>query len=352
MPLLAPLIGIFVVVAIRYVLFAHGTLYTAQDAQWSNWIVAALAALIAVRAVRAQTGATTADRVATLSGLAAIAAGVIGVGSLLAPVTPRDATAPACVGAAVSGGKYLATTVRNGANARGGPDESYAQVRRFASGCTLSFDGYCIGQPEKDIIFGTSDNGELEDQRWLILHRSTLGTLLLGKDDDHPMFVASGVIQSQSADSELGDAPAKQCDEQGGWAPPERISFVARKSRNGDIHLKARAAKAILIGFSVVNVGRSGGNDIHRLSSQVHPQRVTDGDAAAATIKAASAVGPWGPTLVVASACLAPNVIVTDNYAVWKITAAASGELKISDEGQRLDSVDRTRAVTAACSTG
>lgn len=345
------LIAILLVVAVRYVLFAHGTLYTTQDAQWSNWIVAAVGTLIALRVVHAHAGGTTAEQIALLSTLAAVVAGVIGIGSLLAPTTPRDATAPACVGAAVAGGKYLATTVGNGANARSGPDESYAQTRRFASGCTLSFDGYCIGQPEKDIVFGTPGNGELQDQRWLILHRSTLGTLLLGKHDEHPMFVASGVIQSQSADSKLGDAPAKRCDDDGGWASPGEFSFVARLTRRGDVHLKARGTNSVLIGFSVVDVRRQGGDDIHRLSNQQHPQRITDGNAAAAVIKGGGAVGPWGPTLVVASACLAPNVVVANDYAVWKIAAAGSGKLKISDEGTRLDPAYRTRAVTAACST-
>lgn len=349
---LTSLIAIFAIVAIRYVLFSNGTLYTPQEAQWSNWMVASGAILIAVIAVRSQIGATTADRVALLSGLAAVVAGVIGVGSLLAPTTPRDATAPACVGAAVAGGEFLATTVGNGANARGGPDESYRQMRRFAAGCTLSFDAYCVGQPEKDLIFGEERLGGLEDQRWLILHRSTLGTLLLGREDTHPMFVASGVVQSQSAESELGDLPAKKCNKYGGWKSPGQVTSVARVARDGSIHLKAQADNAILIGFSVVDVGRVGGNDIHRLSTEDHPQRVTGGGAAAAKIEGADAVAPSGPTLVVTAACLAPNVEIPDNYAVWKISDAGHGTLVVKQSKDGLADEQRSRALTAACSTG
>ena len=50
----------------------------------------------------------------------------------VAPTTPRDATAPACVGAAVAGGKYLATTVGNGANARSGYKSSFARLAYFS----------------------------------------------------------------------------------------------------------------------------------------------------------------------------------------------------------------------------
>jgi hypothetical protein len=340
-------------VAARYVLFANGTLYTPQEAQWSNWIVAAGASLIAVVAISSQgAGASTGDRVALLSGLAAVIAGVIGIGSLLAPTTPRDAAAPACSGAAVAGGEFLATTVGNGANARRGPDESFPQARRFATDCTLSFDGYCVGQPEKDLIFGKKELGGLEDQRWLIVHRSTLGTLLLGKDDEQPMFVASGVVQSQSAESALGGAPSKKCKKYGGWSEPGQVNFVPRLARDGSVHLKARAENAILIGFSVVNVGRLGGNNIHRLSTEEHPQSVTGDGVAAATIAAGNAVAPSGPTLLVASACFAPNVEVPDKYAVWKISDAGDGKLRVRKSKNGLEDRQHLRAVTAACSTG
>jgi hypothetical protein len=344
------LIAVALVVGLRYVLFATGTLYTAEEAQWSNWIVAAVATLIAVVAIHSQSHASTADRIALLSGLAAIVAGVIGVGSLLAPTTPRDATAPACVGAAVAGGDFLATTVATGANARSGPDESYPQTRRFAANCTLSFDAYCIGQPEKDLLFGKKEYGNLEDQRWLVLHRSTIGTLL-GREDRHPTFVASGVVQSQSPESDLGSTPAKKCDKYGGWERPQQISFVARRARDGSIRLKARGQNTILIGFGIVNVGRTGGNEIHRLSTEQRPQRVTGGGPATATIPADSAVGPWGPTLVVASACLAPNVEVTDDYDVWEIRDAGGGRLAVGRAKDKLPEAQRPRAVTAACST-
>jgi hypothetical protein len=351
MRFLPSLLAVALLVGVRYVLFSRGTLYTPQEAQWSNWIVAAGATLIAVSALRSHASSSAADRIALLSGLAAVVAGVIGIGSLLAPTTPRDATAPACPGAAVAGGKFLATTTQIGANARGGPDESYPQVRRFDTGCTLSFDGYCIGQPEKDLVFGSPERGGLEDQRWLILHRSTLGSLFLGKDDEHPMFVASGIVQSQSAESKLDPNPASICDESGGWMTPAQIEFSARLARDGSLHLKARADSAILIGFSVVLEGHQGGNDIHRLSSEPHPQRVTGGDAAAATIKKGSALLPSGATLLVASACLAPNVEATHNYDVWKVSDAGDGKLSVTRAKDALTDASRPRAVTAACST-
>jgi hypothetical protein len=68
MRLLLSLILVAIAVAIRYALFASGTLYTADEAQWSNWIVAAITTLVAVVAISTQPGTTSADRVALISG--------------------------------------------------------------------------------------------------------------------------------------------------------------------------------------------------------------------------------------------------------------------------------------------
>lgn len=346
--LIGGLLTIIVLVVVRYVLFANGALYTSSEARWSNWIVVGLGVAVAVMLLHSA-GQSTSERLVLLSGLVAVISTAIGIGGLLTPITPRGAIAPACAGAAVSGGAFLATTGSGGVNARSGPDESYPQVRRFAGDCTLSFDGYCIGQPELDLKLGLKKFGFLEDQRWLILHRATLRSLV-GLGRPSPIFVASGVVQSQSQESLLGGSPDSRCKKYGGWSEPAPVTFLARASRR-TVDLRASSSGAAVIGFGVVDVGRQGGDDIHRLSSRQVPFNVADGRTAFGHVPAGGAVAPSGPTLLVASVCLAPNVEQPDDYSVIRASNGPRGRIVLSRIGRSLKGQTKIRAQVAACSS-
>ena len=189
-----------IAVVVRYILFDQGILYGEAAAKMASLAVAGVivvAGYLPLRMLRGShnqaTGAgATESIVATVSAILGLAVTAYSVSELIAPNTPVAASAPACAGVPVYGAKYFAVTVQNGANARSGPGREFRQVNRYASGCTLGFDGYCIGPAEPDFVLGTPD------QRWLLVHHRT-------------EFVAAAVVLSQSAESALGTVPDSQC---------------------------------------------------------------------------------------------------------------------------------------------
>jgi hypothetical protein len=230
-------------------------------------------------------------------------------------VTPHTATAPACAGASVAGGAFLATTPAKGINARSGPDTNYPQVQRFAGNCTLSFDGYCIGEPADDITLTA-----YPDQRWLILHRpwQSWPWRHMPWGDPPYAFMAAGDVQSQSAESKLGSAPDKACPRLGGWRAPSRVSLTATLT-TGVVGIRATAPGAEIIGLSIMSSQppANGGDAIFPLTNPA-PKRTDASGSITATWNAQTITGPAighpATLTLVASACLGPAVPDPGNY--------------------------------------
>jgi hypothetical protein len=194
-------------------------------------------------------GASWERRLATAGVAIAVPVGLIGAVQLAAPSTPNAASAPACSGASLAGGVFLATTLETGVNARSGPDTTYPQVQRFAANCTLSFDGYCIGEPVNDLTITA-----YADQRWLILHRPWEAWPWdhMPWGDPSYAFVAAGTVQSQSAENELGEGPSKTCGRLGGWKAPSPV-VLTTSIRHGVISIRASSEGAEIIGLSIMS---------------------------------------------------------------------------------------------------
>jgi hypothetical protein len=176
-------------------------------------------------------------------GVAASVAAILGlaltgysVSEAVAPNTPFAASVPACAGVPVYGAKYFAVTAQNGVNARRGPGIEYEQLNHYPTGCTLGFDGYCVGYPEKDFIIGTPDS------RWLLVH---------GRNE----LVSAAEVISESAEANLGTTPDARCAALGGSPQPHVISNFSYNMKNGN--LGATAPGAVIVGYSALSLDAS-----------------------------------------------------------------------------------------------
>lgn len=230
-----------VLIAVRYILFERGILYGETVANMASLAVAGVIVAAGCLSLWILRGSSTAlASGAPADGVVTTVAAVLGlaltgysVSQLVAPNTPTAASVPACAGVPVYGAKYFAVTAQNGVNARSGPGPEYQQLNHYPTGCTLGFDGYCIGYPETDFIAGTPD------QRWLVLH-------------ERRQLISAAVVISESAESDLGAAPEAECASLGGLPQPHTIGDFTYNVHSGQ--LSVTAPGAALIGYSAVSM--------------------------------------------------------------------------------------------------
>lgn len=100
---------------VRLDLYATGSLYSSTDI-WAADVITAVLVFLAMTIFLAfpkkpsGTEGSWERRLATVGVVIAVPVGLVGVVQLAAPNGPRTATAPACAGAPVAGGAFLATT--------------------------------------------------------------------------------------------------------------------------------------------------------------------------------------------------------------------------------------------------
>lgn len=349
--------GVMIVLAlvVRFDLFATGSLYSSTDV-WAADTITAVLVFVAMTIFLAHPMTESAAdvswerRLATAGVVIAVPVGLIGAVQLAAPSTPRAATAPACSGASVAGGAFLATTPSTGINARSGPDTSYPQIRRFGANCTLSFDGYCIGEPTDDLLIK-----EDPDQRWLILHRAWEAWPW----DHMPWranayaFVAAGKVQSQSPESALKTQPASICAKHGAWALPKQLKLATALAK-GIVTAHATAVGAELIGMSILSSRRpeNGSDEIFPLTSPAPLRTDSTGTTPPATWNAETitgkAVGPQSAIFtLVASVCLAPAVPAPRDYAVARFSWNGKTVAPLANNSPSVP--NRKRALAEAC---
>jgi hypothetical protein len=328
-----PVIAV-IAVTIRYFLFSRGVLYGQDAAKMASLTVAGVivfAGALPLRVLRADTAAGSANDsvfvvVAAALGLATAA---YGVSEILAPNTPVAASAPACAGVPVYGSKYYALTPQLGANARQGGGRAFAQTHRYAGNCTLGFDGYCIGPAEPDIFLHTPD------QRWLIVHH---------RDE----VISAGVVQAQSAESQLGERPDKRCSKLGGLPQPERVQSFTYDAAHRK--LTAVAPNAVAVGYVLASVTADRAND--KVLGFGTREKATDFPVSldAATI-AVQMQHPNGEVRIGAAACLADNVPVVTSLNVRRLTYQGSRIVK--DEAETgISGPLSARLADLACNSG
>lgn len=127
----------------------------------------------------------------------------------------------------------------DGVNVRSGPDASDSQIGRFPPGCLLSFDGYCIGEPEPDFLT------HLPDQRWLLVHRR------------HRWLVSAANVMSFSREEALGRTSTRICSDLTGTVRLGKPKLVVEAQPGGRVILKVPTGNAAMMGYAVVGVGTS-----------------------------------------------------------------------------------------------
>jgi hypothetical protein len=338
----AAVVGIAsILVAARYLLFEYGVLYGAAIANMASLAVAGIiviAGCLSLWIVRGrsqaqggsqpQGGGAGADGVvATVAAVLALALTGYSVSEIVAPNTPVAASVAACAGVPVYGAKYFAVTAQDGVNSRSGPGPEYRQLNHYPTGCTLGFDGYCVGFPETDFIAGTPD------QRWLLVH-------------ERSQLISAAVVISESAESDLGTAPDPRCPGLGGSPQPDKISNFTYNTHSGE--LSATAPGAVLVGYSAVSLNESNSeyagtistNSASSFSSQLSPAKLIG------IIRQ-----PTGQVVLASVICLAVNVPVT-NSLTTQIIAVKNGKIVAQKTSVSIQSGIKERLAEFACNAG
>jgi len=324
-------IAIILVVA-RYFLFEHGILYGEAIANMASLAVAGiivLAGCLSLWIVRGrsqtQTGGSGADGVvATVAAVLGLALTGYSISEIVAPNTPVAASVAACAGVPVYGAKYFAVTAQNGVNSRSGPGPEYQQLNHYPTGCTLGFDGYCVGYPETDFIAGTPD------QRWLLVHgRSQL--------------ISAAVVVSESAESDLGTAPDPRCAALGGSPQPDKISNFTYNAHSGK--LGATAPGAAIVGYSAVSLNESNTEYAGAMSTGA----ASSFSAQLSPAKLAGIIQqPTGQVVLASVICLAVNVPVIPSLTT-QIIDVKNGRITTLKKGDDVRSSVKERLAEFAC---
>jgi hypothetical protein len=300
-----------VLIAVRYVLFAQGILYGQTVANMASLAVAGFIVAFGCLSLwilrgsnparggsgeHGKEGGTPDSVVATVAAILGLAITGYSVSELVAPNTPVAASVPACGGVPVYGANYFAVTALNGENARSGPGTEFQQLNHYPTGCTLGFDGYCIGVSETDFIAGTPD------QRWLLVH-------------DRRQLISAAFVVSESAESDLGTVPAPECPGLGGSPQPHTITKFTYNTHSGK--LSASAPGAVLVGYSAVSLdaGSAGyAGALGTLASSGFPAALPP-----STLTSDVQV-TTGQVFLGAAICLAINVPVADSLRAQIVT--------------------------------
>jgi hypothetical protein len=324
-----------ILVVVRYFLFEHGVLYGETVASMASLAVAGFVVLVGCLALWIVRGGSQSKGTgAGVDGVAASVAAILGlaltgysVSEAVAPNTPVAASVPACGGVPVYGAKYFAVTAQNGVNARKGPGTEYQQLNHYPTGCTLGFDGYCVGYPEKDFLIGTPDS------RWLLVH---------GRDE----LVSAAEVISESAESDLGTAPDPRCAALGGSPQPHAISKFSYDANDGD--LAATAPGAVIVGYSALSLdasdpgyaGATGTDESPGFSAQLYPSELTG-----------ILPGASGQVVLGSVICLAEDVPVADSLRAKVITIKNNKVVKQKTDSH-VPSSAASRLAEFACNAG
>ncbi|MDQ3402126.1 MAG: hypothetical protein M3548_01870 [Actinomycetota bacterium] len=222
---------------LRWLLFSDGEIYGPTRSNYVNAIIAVLAVAGCLLLYRLFSSDTPAPQggIVLLTGLVGVATAAFALAQFFFPETPRNAAAPACSNASVEGARLLAQTTEQGVNTRAGAGRQFAQVGRFPAGCTVGFDGYCIGEPLPDILLPPN----APDRRWLIAHRSE-------------ELVPAAFMLFQGGEAGLG-APDESCDKYGGTDAAPIKGVTATEIPDG-VNLGATAPEVALVGYSATEV--------------------------------------------------------------------------------------------------
>ncbi len=322
-------------VIVRVILFSRGILYGESTAKMASLAVAAIvvtAGAVIMKILQSgrtasgteQSAGSIASSLATLIGLALTA---YSAAELLAPNTPVAASAPACPGTPVYGARFFAQTTDLGVNARSGPGRVYAPVSRYASNCTLGFDGYCIGSIEPDSRLKTPDD------RWLIVH---------GRSGQ---LISSAVVLSQSPERDLGQNPSGLCRQLGGLPLPQTIQDFVYNGREST--LSASASGAAAVGYAIA-VPISGHLSYVAIGLATGPPTFKMPLALSSVLSQLPGTSTYSSMWVGAAVCLADSVPVVKSLHALRLTLR-KGHVIGSAPADMVPPTVRTRLAQLAC---
>ncbi|WP_090058568.1 hypothetical protein [Lentzea fradiae] len=203
---------------------------------------------------------------ATLLGLPAL---VVSLLTLVAPATPNAYGARACAAAQVYSANYVGLTVGPLGNyARSGPGVAFSQTDRFDSGCTLGFEGYCVGDAIKDPV---APKGWTET-RWLLVARHDEGwgrtvARVLSDEPEHKRFVSLSYVAPKSPEQNLKYLGDEACE--GGRARPGPVVMTSQPAGGGvEFTMETTHTERVGVAIALPDNAIRGGSAIRQVGSK------------------------------------------------------------------------------------
>lgn len=241
-----------------------------------------------------------------LAAAAAILAVTGGMNALL-PVVPASITTQACPTARVRDVPYLATTLPDlGVNARAGAARNADPVGRYPGGCTIGFDGYCVGEPIDDLAYLGQTSKRL-DSRWLRVAQSRdwrhpLAHMLSGEPDG-TRFVSSGRVTVIATHGRLRKLPPTDCGAGSGDVADFTAPLPTTATNGNPVDLTPTGIRLYDYGAAVWLGGNSRSQSFRQVDMGPDGRLLWKAGVTATQLREKPA-----PVLIAVTACLAPGV--------------------------------------------
>lgn len=329
---------------------ASGVLYGTRPTQYVSAIaVAGVLVFTAGLLMRRQGKGVELGSLPEVLGLAGVIVSTLALIGVLLPAVPAtSAEDVACPGARLRGVTSLgtaATSIVGGINARAEADLSSTQLARYPTGCTIGFDGFCIGRPVRDVTYAGLPV-QRRDGRWLRIARSRtpvkhwLAHKLSG-EPHNDQYIAAAVVQTRSFEN-LSDqritCPAGRPD-------PATATVTISPMPDGTVRLQGRSEHSYDLQYAVFIPQPTSGERYRQISADAEQVGIWNAKATAQSVPTSGAV-----VVVVAVPCIGPSIPPFDlgTMAVNTVTLDQNSKIQVQS-GAPGREFDPEQAAKTAC---
>jgi hypothetical protein len=329
---------------------ASGVLYGTRPTQYiSAVVVAGVLVFTAGVLMRRQVKGVELGSLPEVLGLGGVIVSTLALIGVLLPAVPAtSAEDVACPGARLRGVTSLgtaATSVVGGINARAEANLSSTQLARYPTGCTIGFDGFCVGRPVRDVTYAGLPV-QRRDGRWLRIARSRtpvkhwLAHKLSGEPHSD-QYIAAAVVQTRSFAS-LSD---QRIECPAGRPDSGKATITISRMPDGTVRLQGRSEHSYDLQYAVVIPQATSGDKYRQITADAAQVGIWNARATAQSVPTSGAV-----VVVVAAPCIGPSIPPFDlgTMAITRVALNQNGRIQILS-GAPGTEFDAEQAAKTAC---
>ena len=293
---------------------AAGVVYGTRPTQYITGICVAgfLLVVAGVLALGTDRRRGFAEAVSKGLGLVAALVSAIALLGIFLPAVQGASDDVACPGTRTRGVGFVAAAAEpiSGVNARSKPRLSAVQVARYPTGCVVGFDGFCVGDPVRDVTYAAEEVPR-RDGRWLRIarHRDNpfahwLAHVISG-EPHHEQYVAAGVTQARS----LVNLEKFRVSCEGERPNPENASLALDTNKDGTIALTGSSEFGYDIQYAIYVAEKTTGegSQYRQITADQDQRGLWRPEVTGRTLATSRSV-----VVVVAVPCVAPGIRPSD----------------------------------------